>query len=56
MIIEHSREPWYIAFLDDTRQLIWGAIVNRTYGTRENLYMFQAFLRTIFGPVNYGPP
>ena len=32
-----------------------GTIVNRTYGTDKNLYV-EAFLPTIFSPVNYGPP
>ena len=35
--------------------ILRGTIVNRTYGIHKNLYV-QAFLPTIFGPVNYGPP
>ena len=35
--------------------LLRGAIVNRTYGTHKNLYIY-VFLPTIFGPINYGPP
>lgn len=30
-------------------------IVNRTYGTHKNLYIYL-FLLTIFGPIYYGPP
>ena len=32
-----------------------GTIVNRTYGTHKNLYIYL-FLLTIFGPIYYGPP
>ena len=35
--------------------LLRGTIVNTTSGTHKNLYV-KAFLLTIFGPVNYGPP
>ena len=35
--------------------ILRGTIVNRTYGIQQNLYI-QPFLRTIFGPTNYGPP
>ena len=35
--------------------LLRGTIVNRTYGTNKNLYVYS-FSRTIFGPVYYGPP
>ena len=37
---------WYI--------ILRGTIVNRTYGTHKNLYIYP-FLLTIFGPINYGP-
>ena len=51
--------PNYVAligFLDPVRTcLLRGAIVNRIYGVHKNLNI-QAFLLTIFGPVNYGPP
>ena len=36
-------------------KLLRGIIVNRAYVTHKNLYI-QAFLLTIFGPINYGPP
>ena len=32
-----------------------GGIVDRTYDTNENLYIY-VFSLTIFGPVYYGPP
>ena len=32
-----------------------GAIVNRTYDTHKNLYIYL-FLLTMFGPIYYGPP
>ena len=32
-----------------------GTIVNRTCGIHKNLCI-RLFLRTIFGPINYGPP
>ena len=35
--------------------LLRGTIVNRTYGTHQNLYIYL-FLPSIFGPINYGPP
>ena len=35
--------------------ITWGGIVNRTYGTLKNLYIYL-FFPTIFGPVYYGPP
>ena len=38
-----------------TVELLRGTIVNRTYGIHKNLYI-EAFLLTIFGPINYGPP
>ena len=31
-----------------------GGIVNRTYGTDKNLYVYL-FLQTIFGPIYYAP-
>ena len=35
--------------------LLRGAIVNRTYGTHKNLYIYL-FLLNIFGPIYYAPP
>ena len=35
--------------------LFRGTILNRTYGTDNNLYI-SIFLLTIFGPIYYGPP
>ena len=35
--------------------LLRGAIVNRTYGTHKNLYVYL-FLLTKIGPIYYGPP
>ena len=35
--------------------LLRGTIVNRTYGTHKNLYIYL-FSLTIFGPVYYDPP
>ena len=32
-----------------------GTIVNRTYGTPKNPYIYP-FLLTTFGPIYYGPP
>ena len=36
------------------RLLLRGTIVNRIYGIHKILYV-SPFLRTIFGPINYGP-
>ena len=38
-----------------TAVLVRGTILNRTYGTYDNLYIWL-FLGTIFGPVYSGPP
>ena len=35
--------------------LLRETILNRTYGTHKNLYI-SIFLRTVFGPIYYGPP
>ena len=35
--------------------LLRGTVVNRTYSTHENLYMYPLFL-TILGPIYCGPP
>ena len=35
-------------------RLLRGGIVNRTYGTDKNLYVYL-FLQTIFGPIYYAP-
>ena len=35
--------------------LLLGAMVNRTYGTHKNLYIYVLLL-TVFGPIYYGPP
>ena len=35
--------------------LLRGTIVNRTYGTHKNLYIF-IFLLTMFGSIYFGPP
>ena len=36
--------------------LLRGTIVNRTYGTHNNLPYISLFLRTTFGPIHYAPP
>ena len=41
-----------VAYAD---MLLRGTIVNRTYGTHENLRVYL-FLLTKFGPIYYGPP
>jgi len=38
------------------KELLRGAIVNRTYGTDKDLLYIYLFLLTIFGPIYYGPP
>ena len=35
--------------------ILWGTIVNRTYGTHKNLFIYPLLLLT-FGPVYFGPP
>ena len=40
---------WYIV------RLLRGTLVNRTYGTHKNLYIYL-FLLTLLGPIYYGPP
>ena len=37
------------------KALLRGAILNRTYGTHKNLYIYLLLL-TILGPIYYGPP
>ena len=39
----------------ETYRVLWGTVVNRTYGKNKNLYMYL-FLLKIYGPIYYGPP
>ena len=50
-----AHPPWEKFPVEFSRQLSRGTIVNRTYGTHKNLYIFL-FSPTIFGPIYYGPP
>ena len=55
------QETAFAAYIDcnywrnSQKPTISGAIVNRTYGTHKNLYIYLILL-TIFGPIYYGPP
>ena len=52
----HTCESWLIV-ADKARDLVVvvrETIVNRTYGTHKNQYIFL-FLLTIFGPIYYSP-
>ena len=54
----YSASWWrVVAAVYDTTTLLRGAIVNRTYGIHNTLYIsLFLLLITIFGPIYYGPP
>ena len=56
--VSSSRNPRSSAAAASARpkvRLLRGTIVNRTYGTHKNLYIYPCLL-PLFGPIYYGPP
>ena len=46
---------WASAYSQRVLLILRGAMLNRTYGTHKNPYIYLFFM-TIFGPIYYGPP
>ena len=49
------RCPRMSSILDARRHILWGDLLNRTYGAHKKLYT-SLFLPTMFGLINNGPP